>query len=451
MAIIEMIFYTLVVLGVLVTFHEFGHFWVARRCGVKVVRFSIGFGPPLIRWRDRHDTEFVVAALPLGGYVKMIDEREGGVSEADLPYAFNRKPVAQRMAIVVAGPLANFVLAILAYWIIFMLGVKGIAPIIDEVKPGSIADVAGLESGQEIVAVDGEPTATWQDLGERLVHRIGEHGTIRFTARYPDSNLQYDSEAALLGWDIDARDPDPIGSIGITLYRPKILPIADKLTPGDPAERAGMRTNDLVLSADGNEIPDWNSWVEYVRARPGQTLLVLIERDGDVIPLNLVPRQITTTDNKIIGQVGMSVMKPEWPEGLYRESKYGMLGALGKAWSQTGKTTLLILGSVKKMVTGDISLEHLSGPITIAKVAGASASYGLVAFLQFMALLSVSLAVLNLLPIPVLDGGHLAYYLVELVKGSPVSMKVQELGYRVGLFLVVGLMVLALYNDLARL
>jgi regulator of sigma E protease len=451
MAIFEMIFYTLVVLGVLVTFHEFGHFWVARRCGIKVVRFSIGFGPALVRWRDRHDTEFVIAALPLGGYVKMIDEREGEVAEADLPYAFNRKSVAQRMATVVAGPLANFVLAILAYWIIFMLGVQGIAPIIDEVKSGSIADAAGLESGQEIIAVDGESTATWQDLGERLVHRIGEHGTIRFSARYPDSDLQYDSEAALRGWDIDAREPDPIGSIGITLYRPKILPVADKLTSGDPADMAGMRTNDLVLSVDGNEMPDWATWVEYVRARPGQTLLVLIERDGEAIPLSVMPKPVTTADNEIIGQVGMSVVMPEWPEDLYRESKYGILGALGKAWSQTGKTTLLILGSVKKMITGDISLEHLSGPITIAKVAGASASYGLVAFLQFMALLSVSLGVLNLLPIPVLDGGHLVYYLAELVKGSPVSMKVQEMGYRLGLFLVVGLMVLALYNDLARL
>lgn len=451
MAIIEMIFYTLIVLGVLVTFHEFGHFWVARRCGIKVLRFSIGFGPGLLRWRDRYDTEFVIAALPLGGYVKMVDEREGDVAEADLPYAFNRKSVTQRMATVAAGPLANFVLAVLAYWIVFMLGVQGVAPIIDEVAPGSIADVAGLESGQEIVAVDGEPTSTWQELGEQLVRRIGEQGTIRFTVRYPDSSLEYESEAPLLGWDLDARNPDPVGGIGITLYRPKVLPVANELTPGDPAAAAGMRPNDLVLSADDNAIKDWDDWVEYVRARPGQSILVLVERDGQAISLSMTPKLVVTKDNQRIGQVGMTVAAPSWPEGFYRETKYGVLEALGKAWTQTGSTTVMILDSVKKMIVGDISLEHLSGPITIAKVAGASASYGVAAFLQFMALLSVSLGVLNLLPIPVLDGGHLTYYLVELIKGSPVSMRVQELGYRLGLFFVVGLMVLALYNDIARL
>lgn len=451
MAIVEMIFYTLIVLGILVAFHEFGHFWVARRCGIKVVRFSIGFGPALLRWRDRYDTEFVIAALPLGGYVKMIDEREGEVAEADLPFAFNRKPVGQRMATVAAGPLANFILAVLAYWMVFMLGVQGLAPIVGEVTPGSIADQAGLKSGQEIIAVDGQPTATWQELGEQLVRRIGEDSTIRFTARNPESNLKYESEVALSGWDIDAKAPDPIGDIGIILYRPKVLPIADKLTPGEPAALAGMQPNDMVLSADGYDIEDWAAWVEYVRARPGQSLLVLVERQGQAVSLSMTPKLVVGKDKQRIGQVGMSVLAPEWPEGFYRESKYGVAGALKKAWSQTGKTTLLILDSVRKMIVGDISLEHLSGPITIAKVAGASASYGIAAFLQFLALLSVSLGVLNLLPIPVLDGGHLVYYLAELVKGSPVSLKVQEMGYRLGLFLVVGLMVLALYNDIARL
>ncbi|HAD10255.1 MAG TPA: zinc metallopeptidase RseP [Porticoccaceae bacterium] len=451
MAVIEMIFYTLIVLGVLVTFHEFGHFWVARRCGIRVLRFSIGFGPGLLRWRDRQGTEFVIAALPLGGYVKMVDEREGEVAEADLPHAFNRKPVAQRMATVAAGPLANFLLAVVAYWIVFMLGVQGIAPIVDGVKPGSVADLAGLEPGQEIIAVDGKAVATWQDLGESLVNRIGEDGTIRFTVRYPDSNLEYDSEAPLGGWDVDAKEPDPIGGIGITLFRPRVLPIADQITPGSAAEQAGMKSGDRVLAVDGTEIEHWSQWVDYVRARPGQNMSVLIERDDQTLALAMTPKPVASESNETIGQVGMSVQVPEWPEDLYRHSQYGPATAFTKAWSQTGQTTLMILGSVKKMIFGDISLDHLSGPITIAKVAGASASYGLVAFLQFMALLSVSLGVLNLLPIPVLDGGHLAYYFAELIKGSPVSMKTQELGYRLGLFLIVGLMVLALYNDIARL
>lgn len=451
MAVIEMIFYTLVVLGVLVTFHEFGHFWVARACGIRVLRFSIGFGPGLLRWRDRQGTEFVIAALPLGGYVKMVDEREGEVAEADLPHAFNRKPVAQRMATVAAGPLANFLLAVVAYWAVFMLGVQGIAPIIDGVEPNSIADLAGLEKGQEIIAVDGKAVTTWQDLGENLVNRIGEDGTIRFTVRYPDSHLEYESLAPLGGWDVDAKDPDPIGGIGITLFRPRVLPIADQITPGSAAEQAGMKSGDRVLAVDGADIENWSEWVDYVRARPGENLSVLVERQNQTLTLRMSPKAVADDDHGTIGQVGMSVRAPEWPEDLYRHSQYGPLAAFTKAWSQTGKTTLMILGSVKKMIFGDISLDHLSGPITIAKVAGASASYGLVAFLQFMALLSVSLGVLNLLPIPVLDGGHLAYYFAELIKGSPVSMKTQELGYRLGLFLIVGLMVLALYNDIARL
>lgn len=451
MAIVETIFYTLVVLGVLVTCHEYGHFWVARRCGIKVVRFSIGFGTPLMKWRDRYGTEFVIALLPLGGYVKMVDEREGEVVEADLPYAFNRKPVGLRMATVVAGPLANFLLAIVAYWIVFMLGVSGVAPVIDEVTPGSVAEAAGLESGQEIIAVDGEPTATWQALGGQLVSRLGEHGTIHFVARYPESKLQYHSEAELGGWDIDVRDPDPIASIGIKLYRPTVLPVANVITPGGPAEIAGMKAGDLVVSVDGNVMSDWSTWVDYVRARPAQAMLVLVERNSEVITLVIKPKAVRDENDRSIGQVGMSVVVPEWPEDLFRKTSYSAFGALDKAWSETGKTSLLILGSIKKMILGDISVEHLSGPITIAKVAGTSANYGLIPFLQFLALLSVSLAVLNLLPIPVLDGGHLVYYLVELVKGAPVSDKVQEFGYRLGLLLVVGLMVLALYNDLARL
>ena len=451
MAVIETIFYTLIVLGVLVTFHEFGHFWVARRCGIRVLRFSIGFGPALVRWRDRKDTEFVIAALPLGGYVKMVDEREGEVAEADLDQAFNRKPVTQRMATVAAGPLANFLLAVLAYWVVFMIGVQGIAPIIDGVEPGSIADLAGLENGQEIVAVDGKSVANWQDLGESLVNRIGENGVIRFTVRYPNSNFEYESEAPLHGWNIDAKEPDPIGGIGITLFRPRVLPIADQITPDGAADQAGMKSGDRVLAVDGRAIEHWSEWVDYVRARPGQDMSVLVERGSQTLTLEITTQSVIDDANHAIGQVGMSVRAPEWPEELYRDFRYGPVAAFAKAWSQTGKTILMILNSVKKMIFGDISLDHLSGPITIAKVAGASASYGLVAFLQFMALLSVSLGVLNLLPIPVLDGGHLVYYFAELIKGSPVSMRTQELGYRLGLFLIVGLMVLALYNDIARL
>ncbi|MBQ0721192.1 MAG: RIP metalloprotease RseP [Gammaproteobacteria bacterium] len=450
MAFLQMVFYTLIVLGVLVTFHEFGHFWVARRCGIKVLRFSIGFGTPLLRWRDRHDTEFVIALLPLGGYVKMLDEREGDVSEADAPYAFNRKSVGQRMATVAAGPIANFILAVLLYWVVYMLGVQGVAPVIGEVVPGSIAEAAGLEAGQEILSIDGEPTPTWQTLGERLVHRIGDDGDIRFTVSYADSNLQYSSVASLAGWQIDAKVPDPIGSIGIELYRPLALPLVDVITPDGASEQAGFLSGDLLLSADGVNMVDWYAWVEHVRARPEQAIAAVVERDGQTLELSVTPRRVER-DGEVFGQVGMSVVAPEWPEDFFRETRYGPGGAFMKGLSQTGSTAQMIFNSIGKMLTGALSVEHLSGPITIAKVASTSAEYGLVAFLQFMALLSVSLGVLNLLPVPVLDGGHLLYYAVEAIKGSPVSLRFQQAGQQIGLFLIIGLMVLALYNDLLRL
>ncbi len=448
---LHMIFFTLLALGLLVTIHEFGHFWVARRCGVKVLRFSIGFGPPLLRRHDRHGTEFVVAALPLGGYVKMLDEREGEVPEQELDQAFNRKSVWQRIAVVAAGPAANFLLAVVVYWVVFLMGVQGVAPIVDEVVPGTAAERAGLEPGQEIVAVDGEATPTWQALNQQLVRRLGESGEMVFTVKYPESSLRYDNVADLQGWDIDTSNPNPVESIGIRLYRPEILPVADQLTPGDPAEAAGMEPGDRILRAAGREIPDWRTWVELVRERPGEAIDVVVERDGREVALTLEPRAVEQPDGSVIGQVGMSVAMPEWPPELIREMHYGPVSALVAAGSETWKTTKLIFDSLRKMITGLISTKHLSGPITIAKVAGASADYGASAYLGFLALLSVSLGVLNLLPVPVLDGGHLMYYFIEVVKGSPVSEKIQMAGYKIGLFLVIGLMVLALYNDVMRL
>lgn len=445
-----MIVSTLVVLGVLVTIHEFGHFWVARCCGVKVLRFSIGFGSPLLRWRDKQGTEFVVAWLPLGGYVKMVDEREGEVGADLLPYAFNRKPVAARMAIVAAGPIANFVLAIFAFWIVYLIGVKGLAPIVDGVTEGSVAAEAGLRDGDEIVSVDGRPTPTWQTLGEALIHRFGDDGSITFSVQPRDSNMRYERSATLNDWDVDADDPDPVAALGITLFRPAMLPLVDSTTPGSPAARAGFESGDRVLSADGVKIEDWGAWVNYVRERPGQAMQVVVDRAGESVSLRVIPDGVEE-NGRTIGQVGMRAVQPDWPEDLFRESRYGPWAGLGKALAQTGSTVEMIFNSVIKMITGAISVEHLSGPITIAKVAGTSAQYGVVSFLQFMALLSVSLGVLNLLPVPVLDGGHLLYYAVEAIKGSPVSQRVQEAGYRFGLFFIVGLMLLALYNDINRL
>jgi regulator of sigma E protease len=442
---------TLVTLAVLVTVHEYGHFWVARRCGVKVLRFSIGFGRPLYSWRDRQDTEYVIASIPLGGYVKMLDEREGEVAAEDIDGAFNRKSVLQRIAVVAAGPLANFALAIVAYWALFFAGETGYAPIIGSVEAGSIAEIAGLEAGQEIVAVDGEETETWQALSFRLLDRIGDTGTISFSVKYPNSDVIYESQGVLARWLADQEQPDLFRGLGIAMYTPDVLPVASEIVSGSPAEKAGIKSGDKVLSADGINMPLWMDWVDYVRARPGIAIAVELERDGRLVSVELVPETVDEAGQEPFGRVGMGVLPPEMPADMIRRFDRGPVESLIAGVNRTGEISLFTLNSIGKMLKGLISPKNLSGPITIAKVASASAKSGLESYISFLALLSVSLGVLNLLPIPVLDGGHLMYYIVELLAGRPVPEKVQALGYQLGLFMVLGIMVLALYNDFARL
>jgi len=442
---------TLGTLAILVAIHEYGHFWVARRCDVQVLRFSIGFGKPLYSRRDRHGTEFSVAAIPLGGYVKMLDEREGEVPPSQLHRAFNRKPALQRIAIVSAGPLANFLLAIVVYWGLFMAGESGYVPIIEEVEPGSVAAVAGLEPGQEIVAVDGAETPTWQALSFRLLDRIGDTGTLRFAVKYPDSDVVYESEAAIQQWLSEQESPDLYAGLGITLYTPEVPPVVGEVVAGSPAEEAGLQEGDKVLRADGQAMAQWMDWVHYVRARPQQPIQLDYERDGELRQAIIIPEAVKDKDEGEIGQVGIAVALPEMPPELVRRYSRGPLEALGAGITRTWELSVFTLKSIKKMLMGLISPKNLSGPITIAKVATASAKSGLESYVSFLALLSVSLAVLNLLPIPVLDGGHLLFYTVELLAGRPVPEKIQALGYQLGLFLVLSLMLLALYNDFTRL
>ena len=450
MELIQTIVSFLVALLILVSVHEFGHFYVARRCGVKVHRFSIGFGKVLWSRRDKQGTEYALAALPLGGYVKMLDEREGEVAPEDRHQAFNNKTVWQRIAIVAAGPLANFLLAILLFWILLLQGQRDLIPIIDTVEPGSIAAQAGLEAGQEIVAVDGEPTPTWQALNKALLNRLGESGKIAFKVAYPDSHFNYESEAQLVEWLREASDPDPVAGLGITLYLPEIPPIIGEVIADSPAEKAGLKTGDKILRVDDLAINDWQAWVEYVRKNPGKALQVSLERDTQSLQVTLIPELIEESGEHH-GRVGVGVKAYILPEEMIRSYNYSIAGAFVAGVNKTWETSGFVLLSVKKLILGEISTKNLSGPITIAKVAGSSAEGGLRSFIGFVALLSVFLAVFNLLPIPVLDGGHLFYYLIEVIKRKPVSDKVQILGYQVGLFLVISLSVLALYNDIMRL
>ena len=450
MSALYMIVGTLIALGVLVTFHEFGHFWVARRCGVKVLRFSVGFGTPLLRWHDRQGTEFVVAAIPLGGYVKMLDEREGDVPPEQLDQSFNRKSVYQRIAIVAAGPIANFLLALVFFWFVAMLGSQQVRPVIGAVEPGSLAAEAGLMAGQEIIAVNGEPTSGWAAVNLQLVRRLGESGTLMVNVREEGSTADNPRQIDLRDWLKGADEPDPIGSLGIRPWRPALLPILAELDPKGPAQAAGLQVGDRLLSLDGEPLDDWQQLVDRVRALPGKAAVLQVEREGRQLDVSVLLAARGEGEARS-GYLGAGVQGVEWPAEMLREVSYGPLEAIAEGARRTWTMSLLTLDSLKKMLFGELSVKNLSGPITIAKVAGASAESGLGDFLNFLAYLSISLGVLNLLPIPVLDGGHLLFYLVEWVRGRPLSERVQGWGMQIGISLVIGVMLLALVNDLGRL
>ena len=440
----------LLTLGILVTIHEFGHFWVARRCGIRVLRFSVGFGPVLWRKTDAQGTEYTLCAVPLGGYVRMLDEREGDVAQAQIDQAFNRKSVWARIAVVSAGPIANFLLAILVFWFLFFRGETGLVPVIAAVALDTPAHYAGLEPGQEIISVDGHLTPTVAALGFQLLEHLGESGLIQIGIKYPDSDVVYFSEAPLNRWLIDEEQPDPVAGLGITIDMPKVLPLVESTVDAGPASAAGFVAGDLILRADGTSMPLWSDWVTYVRARPGTVIDVLIARAGveRMISVTPEPRQ---SDGETIGSVGMMVTVPQFPPERIRVFDRGPIDALGAAVMRTGNLIGFTFDSMAKMVQGLISAKNLSGPITIAQVAASSAASGVSSWLSFLALLSISLGALNLLPIPVLDGGHLVYYVIEALTGRAVPEKVKMFGYQIGMMLILSIMVFALYNDFSRL
>ncbi|MGH8482303.1 MAG: RIP metalloprotease RseP [Nevskiaceae bacterium] len=439
----------IVALGVLVSFHEFGHFWVARRLGVKVLRFSVGFGRALWLRRGADGVEYVIAAVPLGGYVKMLDEREGEVAPVEAHRAFNRQNVWKRIAIVAAGPLANFLMAVVAYWIVFVVGIAGYRPLVGQPPAGSIAAQAGLQRGDEVVSINGEPAPTFGALRTVVIDRALAGETLELAARRDGA-----TRAVTLPLGAARLDPEHLfEDLGIRQYWPAGPLMVVRVEPGTSAEQAGLKAGDRVLRQNGVALDDLDQWRDWIAARAGQVVEFEVERGGEATRLTAI-LSAREHDGRRIGYLGAAVrvdVPPAIWENLGTKHRLSVWAALPAAAAETARMSLLTLKFLYRMVLGDVSVKNISGPIQIAQFAGYTASSGLVSFLFFIAIMSVSLAVLNLLPVPVLDGGHLLYYVVELVKGSPLSDRAQAVGQQVGLTLLVALMGLAFYNDILRL
>ncbi|MDT8363549.1 MAG: RIP metalloprotease RseP [Nitrosomonas sp.] len=441
-----------IALGLLITFHEFGHYLIARWSGVKVLRFSIGFGRPFyskILGKDK--TEWVLAAIPLGGYVKMLDEREGVVPAHELARAFNRQPVLKRFAIVAAGPLANFLLAILLYWVLFVLGVTGIKPVLGDIEPLTPAASAGLNAGETIVRINQQPVATWQDVRLVLLDRaVDRDATVELEVA-AENGAMYKRILDLSTLHSDELDADFLSKTGLSIYRPVLASVIGQVVMDSPADRAGFQPEDEILAIDGREILYWDEVVNDIRTNPERELEIDILRGKSTMKLVLVPERIRENESDI-GKAGIAPkIEHAALDNLLVTISHSPLTALVEALSKTWDMTYFTLRMLGKMVTGDVSLKNVSGPITIADYAGQSAQMGIAAYLGFLALLSVSLGVLNLLPIPVLDGGHLMYYVIEMIRGAPLSEKTMEIGHQIGMGLLMTLMLFALHNDFLRL
>ena len=441
-----------VTISVLVVVHEMGHYLVARLCGVKVLRFSVGFGKVLYGKRFMGgETEWVVSAIPLGGYIKMLDEREGEVATHELHLAFNRKPVLQRMAIVVAGPAANLLLAILLFWALFAYGVPGLKPVLGEVLPKTPAAVAHFKAEETIVSIDKQVIQTWEQMSWTLLDlALGGATEAHIETRTTQGewaqrvlNLQTLSPNDL--------DQDFLQILGLQPHQPTIYPVIGKVMEGGVAQQAGLLSDDLILRVDDQIVETWKDWVEIVRSHPGQLLRLEVERRGVLLAISITPAAIREA-GEVVGKIGAAPYIDQHElDALLTQVRYDLPIALEYAIQKTWKTARVSLKMIGKMLRGDMSLKKLSGPIAIADYAGQSAQMGVITYLGFLALISISLGVLNLLPIPLLDGGHLLYYTVELIKGSPLSEQAWRVGQGVGIALLVTVMGIALVNDIGRL
>ncbi|HHE8879986.1 TPA: sigma E protease regulator RseP [Haemophilus influenzae] len=433
----------IIAIAVLVSVHEYGHFWAARKCGIKVHRFSIGFGKVIWKRIDKYGTEFAVSMIPLGGYVKMLDGRNEVVPAEQKSQAFDSKSVLQRAFVIIAGPLANFIFAIFAYWVIYLYGMPTVKPVIESITPSSIAAQAHIEPNTQILAVDGEETQDWETINMLLATKMGEPN-VEITLSPFNSNIEQQRTLNLTNWTFDPEKESAFEALGIMPMRPKIEMVLSKVVQNSPAEKAGLQIGDKILKENLTALP-WQDFIKQVEQ--GETFTIKIERNGETFDKVLTP--VRNQNGKWFAGVSPTLTK--LADEYRTELKYGILESLQKGIEKTGQLSLLTLKILGKLLTGDLSLNNLSGPISIAKGAGASANIGLVYFLSFMALISVNLGIMNLFPLPVLDGGHLVFLTMEAVKGKPVSERVQSICYRIGAALLLSLTVFALFNDFLRL
>ncbi|MDP3561684.1 MAG: RIP metalloprotease RseP [Legionellaceae bacterium] len=444
------LFYFIVALFLLIIVHESGHFLVARLCGVKVLRFSFGFGKVLASWRDKQGTEYAWSLFPLGGYVKLLDETEGDVVPEERHLAFNNQSLLVRVAVVLAGPVFNFLLAFVLLWFVLILGVKSLAPIIDNVSLESIAARAGLSAHQEIVAFNHKKITSWQDFQYAIMPLIGSQNKVNITVKTLPNGPQTTHQMALIDWILDPKKPDLLGSLGIEPFVPRIPPIVGTILPDSSAAQAGLQVDDVIVSVDGQRVSDWLFLVRYVKERPDQSIDLLINRQG-AHHHYLVHTTQVTQQGRTEGFLGLSSKPINLPPNWLRIQRLSPIAAIGVAMEQTvdlTKNTFVLIG---RMITGHLSLQGISGPVGIAQGAAESARAGVVQYLSFLALLSIGLGVLNILPIPMLDGGHLLYYLIEAIRRRPLSIESKTKSAYVGIILLVVLTVVALTNDLTRL
>ncbi|RUO44353.1 zinc metallopeptidase RseP [Aliidiomarina taiwanensis] len=434
----------IVALGLVVTFHEFGHFWVARRCGVKVLTFSIGFGKPLFKWHGKDGTQYQVATIPLGGYVRMLDHEVDPTDDSTIHQSFRAKPVWQRIAVVAAGPIANFIFSIFALMLMLMIGMPSVRPVIGAIDANSLAAEAGLKAGSEVVALDGRQVQDWQDVNLKLVARIGDASTLMRVRT--EQGIETEHVIDLTEWNFDPDTDSTLASLGIQVYQPEVLTTVAWVAENSPAEAAQLQVNDKIIGFNGTHTQDWEQIRSFIAEHPNENMRLMVERDSQVITLPVIIGELNNQ-----GYLGVAPHIAPYPEEYRFHLQYGPVGALIGGVERTWELMGLSLSMVKKLIVGDVAVKNLSGPIGIAQGAGTHASYGLVYFLSFMALISVSLGVLNLLPIPMLDGGHLLFYIVEWVRGKPVPERIQEIGFRIGLMLLLLLMIVAVFNDINRL